>query len=71
VTAAYLNVTATQEAIGAIEAQKAIASLQRDDISPAGVYLALVELAASSGWKSASVRSFVLELAKRTKAGAQ
>ena len=67
-SAAYLNDSGRQQAVGAIEAQRVIGGLQRSATTTDEAWLAFVTLAASAGWKSAACRAFVVELAKRAAA---
>ncbi len=53
------------EAVGALAAQSVVSRVRDQWATPAVAWLACAELVAMHGWKSAAVRSFVTELAKR------
>ena len=63
------RVDAAAQAVGALEAQAAIAAIAAGTLNTEHAWLKFVELAAAlQGWRNAACRAFVLELAKRTAA---
>ena len=67
-SAAYLSrplSAATQEAIGAIEAQRLIDQVRTGAVTPAHAWLRFSELTAAHGRGSAAGAAFIIELAKR------
>ncbi len=56
-----------QHAKGSLVGQKTVDDLRNELITPDIAYLRIVELGSAHGWKSAAVRGFVLELAKRVR----
>ncbi len=66
-TGTHVTEELTGEAVGAFQAQRSVEALQRDEIEPAGVWLALIEIAARWGWRSPAVKAFVVELSKRAR----
>jgi len=64
----HVTADVSREAIGALEAQRVVEGLQRDEMTAEHAWLAFVGLAACNGWKSAACMGFVRELAKRATA---
>jgi len=56
-----------QHAHGSLIAQKDVDGLRNERCTPDMAYLHLVELATTWGWKSAAVRGYLVELAKRVR----
>jgi hypothetical protein len=61
----YVTPDVTREATGALEAQRVIEGIQRDELTAEHACLAFCTMAACSTWKSACCRCFVLEAFKR------
>lgn len=56
-----------QHATGSLTAQKIVHELRTERATTDTAYLRLIELAAEYGWKSAAVRGYFLEIAKRVR----
>jgi len=56
---------ASQEALGVVVAQRLIDQMRAGEVTPDYAWLRHAELAAAHGGKSAAVRAFVVEMAKR------
>ena len=62
---AHCTLEVSQEASGAIEAQRLIEGLCDGSLSSLHAWLAFATLAACHGWRSPACMAFVVELAKR------
>jgi len=64
----HVTASVAQVAEGALAAQEAIDRLHEEWATPDLAWLAMIEVAAKFGWRSAATRAFVHELAKRAAA---